>query len=123
MKTLKFDAEQVRKQVEITKLSYTHRAEYGRAPEPGLFLVKDSGIYLMSSGDLRVSKLDGVAYAEGFDPDKDEDVWEACVDAVGGDDFAMLLPLEWFELALASNPKTVSVRFGKKSVSIVLPKR
>lgn len=62
-----------------------------------LVLVKDHGIYVMSS----VEKVkDGgkrtVVYAEGYDPDIFADggeLHDACVAAVGGDDFAETLPL------------------------------
>ena len=65
--------------------------------EPGLFFVKDDGVYLMSSG--RPEGLDPetgkpprpkVAYAKGFDPTLDDraDVWDRAQIAVGGDDFS-----------------------------------
>lgn len=68
--------------------------------EPALYLVKDSGIYLMSAGHPGQDRTDGkkgrvVAYAQGFEPDA-EDSWERCREAVGGDDFAVDLPVRYF---------------------------
>jgi hypothetical protein len=58
--------------------------------KPGLLVVKDQGIYVMSPGNpgLLVSQepvRHKVVYAEGFAPDCDH---EAMCDAVGGDDFS-----------------------------------
>ncbi|WP_187360853.1 DUF3085 domain-containing protein [Enterobacter asburiae] len=62
-----------------------------------LLLVKDEGIYVMSSVEKVTEGCKRtVAYAEGYDPAKFPDggeLYDACVDAVGGDDFAELLPL------------------------------
>jgi hypothetical protein len=63
---------------------------------PAIILVHDQGIYVMSNGnpgDIREEGKPGqfVAYAEGFDPEKNDDWWDAARDAVGGDDFAETL--------------------------------
>lgn len=80
--------------------------EKGKA---GLWLVKDRGIYLMSNGDPadmgrwkpgQVTPTCRVVYAKTFDPDRDEDVWHRSRDAVGGDDFVEMLPVEMVEPAI-----------------------
>jgi len=60
-----------------------------------LLLVKDTGVYLMSSGTPGIPHKAGgegqhVVYAEGLGPDADYDTIR---DAVGGDDFVEGLPL------------------------------
>ena len=66
---------------------------------PSLTFVKDRGVYLMSSAAERLL-ADGatsvVCYAKGHDPRTDEDWYDEGVRAVGGDDFAESLPIEWF---------------------------
>lgn len=64
-------------------------------PQPGLLFVHDQGVYLMSNGDPRDTDGDKayVAYAEGCDPDKDENWWENSRALVGGDDFVEVLPI------------------------------
>lgn len=53
-----------------------------------LWLVKDAGIYLMTSANLDKYPADKshICYAEGFEPDA-PDCFEKCQAAVGGDDF------------------------------------
>lgn len=61
-----------------------------------MLLVKDHGIYVLSSEGMIKDKRRTVAYAEGYDPTNFPDggeLYDAYVDAVGGDDFAESLPL------------------------------
>ena len=67
---------------------------YGGTPSPGLLFVKDEGIYLMSNG-TDTSARETVTYAEGYNPNADEDVWERSRAALGGDDFAERLDGVW----------------------------
>lgn len=67
---------------------------------PGLVLVHDDGVYLMSSGTPRDLVTDSlgrsrsfVAQAQGTDPKKDSDWHERSSHLVGGDDFAEKLDL------------------------------
>jgi hypothetical protein len=74
--------------------------EEKREPDPGLHLVHDDGVYIMSNGLPMDMVQDGrgprarVAYAAGCDPRKDSAWWEESRAQVGGDDFVELLPLE-----------------------------
>lgn len=76
----------------------------GTTPSPGLYLVHDTGVYLMSNanpGDWIVPKEKCyVAYAEGCNPDVDSDYYETSRDMVGGDDFAEIIPInkDWPDL-------------------------
>lgn len=125
--TLKFDYAQVQELIAHTKASKLHRLTFGERykiygedkcmthqegeeerGEPGLWLVKDEGIYVMSNGlpglpenpeqdtTEKFYKQKAV-YAEGFDPRKDEDTYDKARAAVGGDDFCDLVPLEGLE--------------------------
>ena len=74
------------------------------APAPALFFVHDEGVYLMSNGepgDLKNRSELGLyaAYADGCDPDLNEDDWwDTSRALVGGDDFAEVIPVTAEEL-------------------------
>jgi hypothetical protein len=109
MKTLTFDAADVRRVVEHsiaakTQLRPTRQAA-SNAPTadsvdgavvPAVLLGCDHGVYLMSDGqprDLIEGPRSFVAYAAGYDPFKDAN-WRAHArDLIGGDDFSLALPL------------------------------
>ena len=108
MGLLKFDIKEVEKLIRHSLAAPKHaqiwfEREEGLDPYPALWFVKDDGIYLMSNGDPKLDADDGdghyVVYAKGFDPRKDEDVWDAARDAVGGDDFGESLAIDkaWIE--------------------------
>lgn len=105
---------------EMFKSGHRH-VDYKKIPA-GLFLVKDSGIYLMSNGHPGL-KLDEtrhkVVYAKGYNPDTDEDVWEKSRWAVGGDDFSEFIPLEWFDISEKEGKRTFSIRMTETSMSLV----
>lgn len=87
---------------------------------PALHLVKDEGIYLLSSSaerDIAEGTTSRVVYANGLDPKADEDVWDKCREAVGGDDFVEALPIEWFT-PLLEDPTIASVvlHFTSKNI-------
>lgn len=98
-------------------------------PCPGLFIVHDTGVYLMSNGsphDFLVA--DGpnamryVVYAEGTDPNLDKNYYDTARALVGGDDFGEIIPIDniaefradlehYEELAITVTPRAVSVGF------------
>ena len=89
--------------------------------EKGLWLVKDEGIYLMKA--FAVSEKDmPIVYAESFDPNKDEDVWDRSVDAVGGDDFAQFLPFTTMGLNLMKKGVDTSVEVTDKYIEVTYSK-
>lgn len=107
MGTLVFDGAGVARCLDHATKSNKHRLAFGQDEAvPGLFLVHDQGVYLMSNG-LPADKegLDPkspmcfVVYARGCDPKKDQDWWERARDLVGGDDFAENLPASDFKPA------------------------
>ena len=62
--------------------------------KPTLMLVKDSGIYLMTGARMKNVPNDGshICYAKGYDP-TNEDVYDKCANAVGGDDFGEIFEI------------------------------
>lgn len=79
MTKLKFDRTQVKAMLDTVL-----------ADDAEIMLVKDDGVYLMSFGDKPTNAgpewKRTVAYAKGFDPRKDQEVWDKSRDAMGGDD-------------------------------------
>lgn len=156
MARLKFPAAKVRKLLEHTlaapghKLTISERLEIFGEPKgwvvqpdeekrgkPGLWLVKDEGIYLMSNGTPGLL-ADGmiatgqekpgearlmVAYAKGYDPTKEDrgEVWDKARDAVGGDDFVELVPVDWIEKALAGDAAEVVITMSGNTMGVELP--
>ncbi|MYE83070.1 MAG: DUF3085 domain-containing protein [Gammaproteobacteria bacterium] len=145
MVRLLFDMEQVAglarhsRQAPERRMTMAQRAEiYGESrcatPQPGeerlappcLWLVKDEGIYLMSPGIHPDSEADRstrapVAYASGFDPTRDDRmaVWDRARDAVGGDDFAEAVPLEWVDAAIAARSPEFALVFGPNAIGLL----
>ena len=74
--------------------------DYSKIP-PQFAFVKDHGVYLMSMAkDAKrdpKSGMHSVIYAEGFNPSVDEDFYEQSRYALGGDDFAIDIPLYWLD--------------------------
>lgn len=94
-------------------------------PQPGLYLVHDDGVYLMSNGEPGDVRKDGelslyVAYAEGCNPETDADCWENSRALVGGSDFAetIVINADWLtacneheELHIRVEPEAIWTRF------------
>jgi hypothetical protein len=59
--------------------------EATEAPAPGLMLVHDQGVYIMSNSKEEEGHV--VAYAKGCNPERDEFFYEESARLVGGDDF------------------------------------
>lgn len=111
---LSFNKADVQKLIDHAKAASKHRLPYGKKKEkPGLMLVGDQGIYLMSSGIPHLPKDGGkpeesfVVYPKQCDPTKMEfdEWWEAKRAAFGGDDGVEFLPLESVEASLKANAK------------------
>ena len=115
-----FEMTELRSIIEHARAAKEFSAPYGGKPAPALFLVKDSGIYLMSAGKPRQLRGDGsdwsvVAYAKGYEADA-PDSWDKCRAAVGGDDFAEALPLDWFTSALDAGAAKLHLHVGAKAI-------
>lgn len=126
MGTCIFKAEDIAPLLEHTASAQSHAAPYGIGePVPGLFFVHDQGVYLMSNGEPGLMREDGeeghqVVYAQGMDPKSDEDWWEVSREAVGGDDFAELIPVQVFQnfLSHSSSPTYILVKVEKDAIQI-----
>jgi len=120
---LKFNVAALIPLVEHTEKCTEHRAPYGYGkPEPGLFFVKDQGIYLMSNAKESLpgenGKANKVVFAKGFDPKTNENVWEDAVDAVGGDDFVEMFPIDFFRKAIDNGARTITVVVKRNSIEL-----
>lgn len=109
MNILLFDLQEVMALCRHALATDKHMTAYNRTvpgdPGPGLILVGDHGVYLMSNGEPGLMKEDGkshvVAYAEGLNPtaDPDDFSWYDTKRSIyGGDDGADFLP--WAQLIL-----------------------
>lgn len=70
-----------------------------KGTRPGLWLVADQGVYLMSNGTPGLMDTtheppkSAVVYAAGLDPEVDKDDWyDRKVSIIGGDDMVVTLP-------------------------------
>ena len=61
--------------------------------QKGFYFVKDEGIYVMNGYANKDPEDNLVVYSLGYNPHKDDDVWERSWRAVGRDDFAESIPL------------------------------
>lgn len=90
--------------------------------KPGLFLVGDAGVYLMSSGKphiMRNERTIQVAYAIGCNPYDDPDECDYNKRRLyGGDDGSDWLPLSAFEPILKEGYEYVVVNLGKTQISV-----
>lgn len=87
--------------------------------KPHLQLVKDHGVYIMSSGRPILpgkDTLNHVVYAKGLGPDADYDA----IHAVSGDDLVVALDLDFFEKALAMKAKSVDIKLNARSLSMTM---
>lgn len=91
-----------------------------------VLLVHDNGIYLMSNGTPR-DIISGdehtgrsfCAYAEGCNPDIDEDWWDTSRALVGGDDFGDTLPWAQDMLNLIQEGySTIVITFTPKKLTL-----
>lgn len=124
---LKFNMAEVKPLLEHTELAAKHKPCYGNPDtnKPGLLLVKDEGVYLISNGkpaqpnpaytadpDNTATQL-LVCYAEGHDPHKG-DTWDADRQECGGDDFVEFIDAATVRKAMDEGNATMFVRFSAK---------
>lgn len=116
-----------------TQLAAVLAAVPADKPLAEFLLVKDDGIYIMSSAEARPAHIPAsekfwkhtVAYAKGYNPKTDGDVWEKCREAVGGDDFGEVVGKRCeFESILADSDGDIIVSVTASNISVsYLPKR
>lgn len=101
--------------------------------QPGLTLVKDDGIYMMSNGSpalmdpIKRPSSNGqhtiefrkVVYARGYDPRVDHAVWDRSRAAAGGDDFTESIDHDLCETMFnAEGAKLFRVRFKGEQMEL-----
>ena len=108
---LTFDIDDVLPLLAHAEAALEHGMGYsGEPPYPGLFLVGDQGIYLMSNGHPGLLKENGkgyvVVYANECDPTRHpfEDWWAVKRQEFGGDDGAEVFSAEEIRQVLACYP-------------------
>ena len=125
MSRLIFDVDEVREQVEHAQGCSHFRKAYGQEPEPSLFLVHDQGVYLMSAGIPHLERPDRpesskVVYAEGCNPNTDDDWYDEAHCLVGGDDFVEMIPLASLEQLLALGLEGIKIVINLTADRIVV---
>ena len=131
--TLVFDGSAVLELLAHAKNAPKHTSPYGLTPNPGpgLMLVKDDGIYLMSNGEPNLSGTDTVnkvVYARGYEAlpataSTEERIarYDKVRDAAGGDDFAEFLPAKSFSKLMPNGQVEIELSVDRMSILIVAP--
>lgn len=131
--TLIFEGVAVLELLTHAKASPKHTSPYGLRsnPGPGLMLVKDDGIYLMSNGKPGLPGADTantVVYARGYEALPATVSMEARMirydkirNAVGGDDFAEFLPAKDFVRLVPGGQVAIELSTEQMIISIVGP--
>lgn len=98
---------------------------YGLAPgkdeKPGVWLVGDEGVYIMSNGKLAEGQRALVVYAEECDPKTNPDYWHYKRQYFGGDDGIDFLDAEMLVRLIAGAPAathlTITMTDGSMSIT------
>ncbi|ETR79333.1 hypothetical protein X566_00010 [Afipia sp. P52-10] len=84
------------------------KPHYGLAPgkneKPGVWLVGDEGVYIMSNGKLAEGQRSLVVYAEECDPKTNPDYWHYKRQYFGGDDGIDFLDAEMLVRLIGAMP-------------------
>lgn len=87
---------------------------YGQAPardeKPGLWLVGDEGVYILSNGKLAKGQRPLVAYAEECDPKTNPDYWHYKRQHFGADDGIDFLDAERLVKLITGSPTATHLR-------------
>ncbi|WP_166256081.1 DUF3085 domain-containing protein [Marinobacter salicampi] len=87
-------------------------------------LVGDRGVYLITNakfeGDSTPASRGTVAYANGCNPEVDEDYYENKVALFGGDDGTVTIPYQWYVLAKEKGKRVFKIKLSSSSVSLVM---
>ena len=130
---LVFDGPAVLELLSHAKAAPKHISPYGLTPNPGpgLMLVKDDGIYLMSNGEPHLPGTDilnRVVYARGYEAlpgtaSMEERMarYDKVRDAVGGDDFAEFLPAKSLARLAVDGRLEIELTVDKMSIFVVGP--
>lgn len=115
------------------KAAPTNVSPYGMTenPGPGLMLVKDDGVYLMSNGEPSLpgtETTNKVVYAQGYEAlpataSMEERMarYDKVRDAAGGDDFAEFIPAKSLTALEAEGSLQIELTEEKMTISVVRP--
>jgi hypothetical protein len=116
--TLTFQAADVQRLIDVTKAAKEHRGRpyEDDTPEPGLWLVGDDGVYLMTNRKLGQGEKPEVVYAQEC-PSGD---FHAKRQIFGGDDGAEFLPVEDCEKWVSrSGGPTVFIKLSPEQLELL----
>lgn len=130
---LTFEGKSVLELLTHAKAAPKHVSPYGLKPDPGpgLILVKDDGIYLMSNGEPglpETATTNKVVYALGYETlpftaDGDElmERYDKIRNAVGGDDFAEFLSARSFDRLVATGLVEIELTANQMRIFVIGP--
>lgn len=97
----------------------------GEGEKPGLWLVGDEGVYVMSNGKLAEGQRPLVIYAEECDPKTNPDFWHYKRQHFGGDDSVEFLDAETLVKLINASPWAthMTIVMSETSLSIALIRR
>ena len=90
----------------------------GKDEKPGLWLVGDEGVYLLSNGKLAEGQRALVVYAEECDPKTNPDYWHYKRQHFGGDDGIEFLDAKRLVKQIAAVPQATHVRIEMTDTSM-----
>lgn len=117
------DVESIRELYEHAKRCKHFRKDFDGKEVQALAFVHDDGLYLMSTGIPHLERPDKpeaskVVYAEGCDPNRNEDFWDRSRELVGGDDFAEYIPIETFDEIFRTNVVVLHIDWSDESYTL-----
>ncbi len=92
----------------------------GRDEKPGVWLVGDEGVYILSNGKLAEGQRPFVVYAEECDPKTNPDYWHYKRQYFGGDDGIAFLDAEMLVTLIAAAPGATDVTITMTDDSIAI---
>ena len=84
----------------------------GKGEKPGLWLVGDQGVYLLSNGKLPNGAKPSVVYAEECDPRTNDGWFDVKRRTFGGDDGVDFIDAEQLEAMMTAAPEATHLRIA-----------
>jgi hypothetical protein len=92
----------------------------GKDEEPGLWLVGDHGVYVMSNGHIAYGERAMVVYADQCNPDTDPDWYDYKVHHFGGDDDVVFLAAVEILILADRRPDATHLRIDLTASSVFI---
>lgn len=125
---IKFNTKDVQRLLDDSKNAKERRTSFDDPQaSPGLWLVGDQGVYLMSNSKQGVLAPDHspehphyfVAYAHGCNPSEDEDWYEIKRHSFGGDDGIVFVSAAQIEPSLVGNSALVEIDLTPEHIGFI----